>query len=140
VAGLDVLREHEHADLWMAVLDLLGGTGAFVGESRRHSDIDHDQVGAMSCDCRDQLPRIPAGRRHFVPAVGKQPSQALAQQHLVLGDHDPHGSSAVSVVPSSGALDIRAAAVSRDPVLQPTQTAAVFLDDAAGAVICDAND
>ena len=27
-----------------------------------------------------------------MPAVGEQPDQALAQQHRVFGDHDPHGS------------------------------------------------
>ena len=37
-----------------------------------------------------------------MPAVLEQPAEPLAQQHLVLGDHDAHGSSAVRVVPCRG--------------------------------------
>ena len=41
------------------------------------------------------------------PASSNSRGEALAQQRLVLGDHDPHGSSAVTVVPAPGGLSTR---------------------------------
>ena len=41
-----------------------------------------------------QVGRIAQGIDHLVVVLGEQPGDALAQQHRVLGDHDPHGSSA----------------------------------------------
>ena len=68
-----------------------------------------------------QPDRVSLGRRDLVSAVGEQPPESLAQEDLVLGDHDPHGSSAVIVVPTSGWLSIRrlppwAATRSRSPL------------------------
>ena len=49
-----------------------------------------------------------------------------AEQDLVLDDHDPHGSSAVSVVPAPGrALDAQDAAQRGDPVGEPAQPGAL---------------
>ena len=39
------------------------------------------------------------GRADLDARLGEQPGQALAQQHGVVGDHDPHGSSASTSVP-----------------------------------------
>ena len=46
------------------------------------------------------------GGDHLHPAVAEQADDAVAQQREVLGDHDPHGSSAVRIVPPArGAVD-----------------------------------
>src|SRR5690348_4511662 len=91
----------------MVPLDLTSGTSTLIREGRRHSDVDHDQLGAVPGDGRNQLPRVPQRRCDFVAAVGEQPGQSLPQQHLVLGDHDAHGNSAVRIVPPSGAVSTR---------------------------------
>ena len=53
---------------------------------------------------RGDLRREPFGigerRGDLVPAVVEQAAEALAQERLVLDDHDPHGSSAISAVPA----------------------------------------
>jgi hypothetical protein len=46
---------------------------------------------------RQQLGRLPGPPDNFEPGAGQQPDQALAQQHVVVGHHDPsaalrHGS------------------------------------------------
>src|SRR5262249_51868371 len=44
VAGLDVLRQEQHADRWQFLTDLFGGDESLVGERRRHPDVDDDGV------------------------------------------------------------------------------------------------
>ena len=86
--GLDVLGEDEHADLRVLVLDLLGGARALVGEGGRHADVDHDELGPVTRDRGEQARRVAERGDDLVAAVLEQPRQALAQEHLVLGDHD----------------------------------------------------
>ena len=58
--------------------------------------------------------------------LAQQRDDALAQQGLVLGDHDAHGSSARIVVPAAGRARDREAAVERlDAVAQAGEAAAV---------------
>ena len=54
-----------------------------------------------------QSPASPSEADDLVAAVLEQAAQPLAQEHLILGDQDSHGSSAISVVPEPGALSIR---------------------------------
>ncbi len=61
----------------------------------------------MPADRRLEVLRVAQRRHDLVPAVREQPREPLAQQHLVLGDHDPHGSSAIRRVPWAGSLSIR---------------------------------
>ena len=61
----------------------------------------------MLGDREQQRVGVPEGGDDLVSAVLEQAPEPLAQQHLVLGDHDPHGSSAVSVVPAPGSLSMR---------------------------------
>ena len=57
--------------------------------------------------------------------LAQQRDEALAQQRLVLGDHDPHGSSARTVVPRRrGAGDGQRAVERLDAVAQAGQPAA----------------
>ena len=63
VAGLDVLREHEHADSRVALADLLRGAEPLVGVGRRHPDVDDRDVRrsttAPSGAARRRLPAWP---------------------------------------------------------------------------------
>ena len=72
---------------------------------RRHADVDDRQIGLMQSHDPQQLLGV-ADRRHDVLAgVGQDARQPGAQQHRVLGDHDPHGSSTRIVVgPPSGLI------------------------------------
>ena len=45
-----------------------------------------------------ELLAVALGGGHLVPGLGEQPGQPLPQQHGVLGDHYPHGSSAAMIV------------------------------------------
>ena len=72
--------------------------------------------------------------------VAQQRHDPLAQQREVLGDHDPHGSSARTVVPRPLGLVTVSAAVERlDAMAQPGQPAAVRVG-AAGAAVGDLDD
>ena len=66
---------------------------------RRHLDVDDRDVGRACSRPRAAAPRpsraLPTTSK---PASAEQPREALAQQHLVVGDHDAHGSSARTVV------------------------------------------
>ena len=69
--------------------------------------------------------------------LAQQRDEPLAQQRLVLGDHDPHGSSARIVVPPpAGLVDGQRAVERLDAVAQPGQPAAARVR-AARAVVGD---
>ena len=69
VGGLDVLGEHEHADVGMLLLDRARGAGAFVGERGRHADVDDGEVGAFAFDGGQELRRR---RRGWRPPRGRR--------------------------------------------------------------------
>ena len=55
VAGLDVLREHEHAGVGVALADLARRAQALVGVRRRHLDVDDRDVGPVQPDVAEQV-------------------------------------------------------------------------------------
>ena len=76
---------------------------------------------------------------HVVAGVLEEPGEAFAQERLVLGDHDPHGSSAVTTVPRAGrAVDAEAAAERGDAVGHAGETRPLGGTRAADAVVADA--
>src|SRR5438128_2088994 len=93
--------------LWMRLLDLLRCPRALVDEGRRHPDVDDCEIGIVLGDRAQQSTRVPQGSDNLVSAVLEEPPEAPAKQHLILGDHDPHGSSAVTVVPAPSSLSMR---------------------------------
>ena len=95
---LDPLGQDEHAGVRPAVPDHQGRAQALVGEGGRHPDVDDDRVRALRVDRAQELLGVALGRGHLVPGLGEQPGQPLAQQHGVLRDHYPHGSSAAMIV------------------------------------------
>src|SRR6202012_1976210 len=94
------------SDLRMGPLDRMRGASAFVGEGGRHADIQYREIGAVARHRGRQVLGGATGSHPLVAADGEQPRQTFAQEYLVLSDHDPHGSSAISVVPLAGMLSI----------------------------------
>ena len=86
----------------------------------------------------DQRRRVRGLGHDVVPGVDEQAGQALAEQRGVLTDHDAHGSTASTTVPSAGRAGQPQPAAGRgDPVGQPGQSGAGPQDRAAGAVVVD---
>ena len=103
----------------MRALDLRRRAGALVGERRRHADVEHDEVGRWPATLPEPS-RVAERRRDLVARVGEQPHEPVAQEHLVLGDHDPHGNSASGRAGTGVAVDVEpppwAATRSRNPL------------------------
>ena len=89
-----MVGEHEHADLGMAAADLLGGQQAVVAVVGRHADVDDRDVGPARLHHAQQGVRVAAASRDLEAGVLQQAGEALSQEHLVVGDHEAHGSSA----------------------------------------------
>src|SRR4051794_23237403 len=90
----------------MGVPDPLRGADPLVRERRRHPDIDDSEVRLVLGYSAAQPLTVLDRRRHLVAGILEQAPETLAQQHLVLGDHDAHGSSTLTVVPAPGRLSI----------------------------------
>jgi hypothetical protein len=84
--GLDVLREHEHPDRGVGIADPPRGAQALVGEGRRHTHIDHGEIGIVLADGRAEAVGVAYGGDHLVAGVTEQPRETFAEERLVLGD------------------------------------------------------
>src|SRR6266851_2257149 len=75
----------------MCASDLAGGDDALVAVRRRHADIHDHNVWPGASDALEQrLGR--SDRGDDVDArIAQEARNSLAEQHLVLGDHDSHG-------------------------------------------------
>jgi hypothetical protein len=89
ILGLDVLREHEKADVVEARPDLRGGSQALVGERRRKTDVDEDGVGPLALDDVEQLGRGLGLPDELEPRAAEEAPQALADEQRVFGDGEP---------------------------------------------------
>ena len=80
-----------------------------------------------------------AGGGHHVQRLGpQQQAQPFPQQRVVLGDHDPHGSSTSIVVgPPGGLVRVRLPVVRLDPAADAGEAGARRLVGAAVAVVGD---
>ena len=83
----------------MALAGLDRGAEALVGERRREADVDDREVGLVAADDPQQALAVLGLGDDVDVVLAQQRDDALAQQREVLGDHDPHGSSAWMVVP-----------------------------------------
>jgi hypothetical protein len=98
VPFLHPLGEHEHADAGPLVADQQRRPQPLIGERGRHPDVDHAHVGDGGGDRPQELLGVAVGRDDLMAGLGQQPGQSLPQQHRILGDHDPHGSTAEMIV------------------------------------------
>ena len=107
----------------------------------RHADVDDGDVGHVGVDLVEQLVRGADLRRDLDPGAGQDRGDPLADEDAVVRDHDPHGSSAMTVVPAPGRADHGQPPVERlDAVGQPAQPRAAGLVGAADAVVGDLDD
>ena len=88
VARLDVLAEHEYADLRVRPADRHGRSEPIVGMRGRHPDVGHDHVGLMRADLADEVVGV-TGLRDDLEAVRLEHARLpLAQQGVVVGQDD----------------------------------------------------
>ena len=90
VALLRVLAEHEHADVRLRRADLHRRAQPVVGVVGRHLHVDDRDVRLVRGDLAQQVGRIAGLGDDLEAGVAEQPHDPLAQQRLVLGDHDAH--------------------------------------------------
>src|SRR5215217_1897360 len=86
------MREQQHADLWMLVADLGGCHQPFVGVRGWHLDVDDGDIGPVQGNRALQGGLVADQGYNLDGDLSEQSCQALPQQHLVVGDHDSHGS------------------------------------------------
>ena len=138
VGDLDVLGEHEDADLGQLGADLARRPQALVGVGRRHPHVDDGDVGLVGADLAQQLLGVAGLADDLEPGLLEQAHHALAQQGRVVGDDYPHGILARTVVPSPAGLSTSSSPVERrDPVGEPAQAGAGVGVGAADAVVAD---
>ena len=92
-ARLDVLREHEHRHVGMALADSLGGDDALVRARRGHADVDDRAVGPLGRDRVHERVDLAYLGDDVEARVGQHADDPLAGEHHVLGDDDAHGPS-----------------------------------------------
>ena len=100
VPALEGLREQQQPYLRVSLPQPGGGLGALVGVGGRHPDVDDGDVRAVLGDGRLELLAVADQGDRLDAGLGQQPCESFAQQHRVIGDHDPHGSSPIRVVPA----------------------------------------
>src|SRR3954452_3818167 len=91
----------------MAPANLVRGPDSLVGLRRRHADVHDRHVGLVLVDRGEQLLRVVRLGNDLDAFAAEEGRDALAHQPAVVGDHDSHGSSAVTTVPAPGGLRIR---------------------------------
>ena len=88
VAGLDVLREEQDADVGMPLADLARCDEPLVGVRRRHADVDHGDVRLVHRDVAQEVLRG-AGLRHDLEArLLEKPRDPLAEEDRVVREDD----------------------------------------------------
>ena len=96
VPRLQVLAEQQHCGVRVAVPDAPSRDQPFVGVRRRHPDVDEGDIRPLERHRSHQFVRVAALRNDLDAGIGEQPGQARPHQHDVVGDYDPHGTTAVS--------------------------------------------
>src|SRR5215470_814313 len=102
--GLDVLGQQDRRGLWQAPADLTDGHDAVVGVVGRHAHVGDDELRRVRTGGANELGSGADRRGDLVTVVGEDAYQALPKQDGVVGDYDPHGSTATSRVPDPGEL------------------------------------
>jgi hypothetical protein len=102
---LNVGREHEYGECGMPAPGLDRGADPVVGVRRRHPHIHDGHIGFVFIHSLEEVARVRRGGHHVQGFGAQQQGEALAQQRLVLGDHDPHGTPTCSTVGPPTGLD-----------------------------------
>jgi hypothetical protein len=104
VLAVDVLREDHQGKAGALRADRQRSPETVVGVAGRHPNVRDDEIRVV---CRHELRQIrclvgDAG--HVDAGLPENEHQALAQERLVLADHNAHGTSAATIVPHPGSL------------------------------------
>src|SRR5690606_3775466 len=84
------------------------GADALVGVGGRHADVHDGDVRAVLGHGPHERGGVGHGGRHLEPLAAQQQREPFAQQGVVLGDHDTHGSStSILVGPPDGLVTVR---------------------------------
>jgi hypothetical protein len=90
VVRLDVLAQHDHADLGVRVAQRSRHLYAFVGACRRHPDVGDDGVGLVLLDFGEEAIAILADGHHLDLRVAcEHLLDRLAREEGIVGNHDP---------------------------------------------------
>src|SRR5262249_5574547 len=71
------------------------------------ADVDDRHIGRVAPHLQQQVGGVLALGHDVEARLAEQARKPLAQEHAVLGDHDPHGISACRRVPPPGGLQTR---------------------------------
>src|SRR2546426_3537368 len=120
MGGLDVLGEDQDVHVRMLLPDLPCGHQALNGMGGGHADVNDHQLCATAAELRKQLLGVACLTDDLESDLGEHPGQALAEEHRVVGEDQPHGILAITRVPWPGGLSTRrspprAAALSASP-------------------------
>ena len=94
VGRLDVLGDHEYGSAGDLAAHLERGAQALVAEGGGQADVHDREIGAPGDHLADQRIAVADRGHHFDVVVAQQAGQAVAQEHVILGDDYPHGNSA----------------------------------------------
>ena len=61
-----------------------------------HPDVDHEEVRALRPDQGDEAVRVPGLAGDLESGPFQQPRNALAQQHVVLGQNNPNRTAGIA--------------------------------------------
>ena len=90
VGGVGVLGQDDDADLRVVLPDRVGRVDSFDLVAGGHPDVGEDRVGPELPDRGEQFVAVAdAGEHVDLAGVLQQPAGALADEVVVLGDHDP---------------------------------------------------
>ena len=125
VARLDVVGQDEHADARRASTRICCAatrpSSVCVGGIRMSTIATSGRVSATRRRSSSAVPALPTTSK---PASSSSRSEPLAEEGLVVGDHDPHGSSARMVTRPSRRVDGEAAVERADPILERDEVGA----------------
>ena len=99
VRRLEMLREDEHGNRRLLAADLGGGDEPVVGVPGRHAHVDDRDVRRVRADLEEELVCAPGPADDLVSGVLEQRCDALAEERVVVGDHDAQMSGVVHVSP-----------------------------------------
>ncbi len=110
VARVRVLAEHDDADLRVRLAQPLGGLNPLVGVARRHADVGDDDVrrsASTAASSESRSPQTAATSRSGSRL--EQPPDALTDEVVVLGEHEPdrHGRGYAGDVSGSRRIRVR---------------------------------
>ena len=89
-ARLDVVRQHEHADVRVELADALRRDDPLVRVRRRHADVDDRAVGPGRRDSAHQAVDLARLADDLDAGAGEHADDPLSGEHHVIGDHDAH--------------------------------------------------